>query len=213
VLLPWFKELVFFSFISYSGITGLSMRVFAAMNVPPEFLVSLEKTLQPLREKYPLFRWTGEENLHITLAFLGELEEPGISLLEEAAARLVREIGPIPIRGGKILTLPRGRAAGVLALEIGEGKEAVSTLAAALEGALAEERDRGGYPFRVPERRPFRAHITLARRGSSPLMLAPEEGNLAFPVRGTLRELRIFKSELFREGPRYTPLRVYPLGS
>ncbi|MDR3166330.1 MAG: RNA 2',3'-cyclic phosphodiesterase [Treponema sp.] len=189
------------------------MRVFVAMKLPPEFLTSLEKTLLPLREKYPLFRWTGEENLHITLVFLGEIERPGISLLEEAAERVVRGIGPIPIRGGKLLTLPRGKAANVLALGIGEGKEALSALASALEGALAEAGDRGGYPFRPPDKRPFNAHITLARRGSSPLRLAPEEENLAFPAQGTLRELGVFKSELFREGPRYTPLRVYTLES
>jgi 2'-5' RNA ligase len=186
------------------------MRVFAALKLPPEFRSSLEEALGVLREKYPRFRWTGEENLHITLAFLGELEKPGVSLLEEAAAMAVRGRGPIPVSGGTFLTLPPGRDPRVLALGIEEGREALSALAAALEEAMAALGKERDYPLRPPEKRPFRAHITLARRGSSPLQPVPDP---AFPIRGTLRELAVFKSDLFPEGPRYTPLRIYPLGS
>jgi 2'-5' RNA ligase len=189
------------------------MRVFAAMKLPREFLASLGETLKPLRENHPLFRWTGEENLHITLVFLGELEKPGVSLLEEAAGRAVQGRGPIPIQGEKLFTLPRGNAARVLALDIGEGKEALAGLASALESALDSLGNGRGCPVRPREKRPFRAHITLARRASSPLRLNPAEEIPVSPIRGTLRDLVIFRSELFPEGPRYTPLRVYPLGS
>ncbi|MDR3139246.1 MAG: RNA 2',3'-cyclic phosphodiesterase [Treponema sp.] len=188
------------------------MRVFVALKLPREFLASLEETLRPLREKHPLFRWTGEENFHITLAFLGELEKSGVSLLEKAAERAVQGLERIPISGGKLFTLPRGKAARVLALDIGEGKESLSALAAALEKAMDALGQEEGFPLRPPEKRPFRAHITLARRGSSPLCLPREEENPLSPIRGTLRELAVFKSELFREGPRYSPLRVYSLG-
>jgi 2'-5' RNA ligase len=184
------------------------MRVFAALKLPPDFRSSLEENLRVLRERYPRFRWTGEENLHITLAFLGEIEKPGLIILEEAAERAIRGRGPIPISGERFL--PRGRDPRVLALGIEEGREALAALAAALEGALAALGKERGCPVRPPEKRPFRAHITLARRGASPLEPVPDP---AFPLRGTLRELAIFRSELFPEGPRYTPLKVYPLDS
>jgi 2'-5' RNA ligase len=188
------------------------MRTFVALELPGEFLAGLKEALRPLQERHPGFRWTGEGNLHITLCFLGELDEPGAALLGEAAAKTAREGREIPMETGKIFTLPRGRPANVLALGIGEGKTGIAALALGLEKNLMVLGAQGNYPFRRPETRPFRPHITLARKGGVPLGLSPGEGKAFPPLRGTLTRLGVFRSDLGRDGPVYTPLLECPLG-
>jgi 2'-5' RNA ligase len=180
------------------------MRAFIALELPEEFLTALREHLEPLREKYPRFRWTKEKNLHITLAFFGSLDEGELPLLKETAGNTARKGAPFFIGAGKLFTLPRRRPANALALGIGEGGDRIAALAAGFETVTGPAEGR---------RWPFTPHITLARRGAVPLALTPEERNTTVPAGGTLKTLTVFKSELFREGPLYTPLAVYPLGN
>lgn len=189
------------------------MRTFIALPLPLELVSAINTRLQPLRETYPDFRWIREENLHITLAFLGELDELGIAILNEAVNCGIQKKHPISISTGTIFTLPQGRPANVLALGIEQGKEAIVELATDMEKILTDLGKQKNYPFRPPEKRTFVPHITLARRGSAPLKLSPEERNIPIQAQGTIDTLIVFKSDLGRNGPVYTPLSVYPLFS
>jgi 2'-5' RNA ligase len=174
------------------------MRTFVALELPEEFLASLREYTEPLRERYPGFRWTKEENLHITLVFLGELDGRELSILEDAAVTAARNVTAFSISAGRLFTLPRGKRAGVLALGIREGGDRIAALAAGFEKIPGLPGER--------EKRPF-PHITLARRGAAALRLSPEERNAVVPAGGPVAGLTVFASELRREGPRYTPLR------
>jgi 2'-5' RNA ligase len=180
------------------------MRTFAALELPGDFLSALGEPLDALREKHPGFRWTKEKNLHITLAFFGEIDERDIPFLKETAGNTAHKGAAFSIGAGKLFTLPRRKAANVLALGIEEGGDRIAALAAGFEKFAGPE-ERG--------KRPFTPHITLARRGGVPLALSPEEQNTPITAGGIIKSLTIFKSELFREGPVYTPLAVYPLGN
>jgi 2'-5' RNA ligase len=187
------------------------MRTFIALPLPLEMVSAINTQLQPLREIHQEFRWTREENLHITLAFLGELDDPGIAIVNEAVNHAVQKKHPISIGTGTIFTLPQGRPANVLALGIEQGKQAIARLAADVEKRLTELGKQKNYSFRTPERRIFVPHITLARRGSVPLKLSPAERNISIQAQGIIDTLRVFKSDLGRNGPVYTPLSGYPL--
>jgi 2'-5' RNA ligase len=187
------------------------MRTFIALPLPLELVSAINTQLQPLREIYQEFRWTREENLHITLIFLGELDDPGIGILNEAVNHAIQQKHPISIGTGRIFTLPQGRPANVLALGVEQGKEAIAGLAADVAKMLTKLGKQKNYSFRIPEKRIFVPHITLARRGSVPLKLSPEERTIPLQIQGTLDTLTVFKSDLGRNGPVYTPLSVYPL--
>jgi 2'-5' RNA ligase len=183
------------------------MRTFVALELPEEFLEALEKQLQIWRENHPAFRWTKAENLHITLAFLGEINEREAAILKEAAGTAARGMTAFPISAGRVVTLPSGRSAHVLALGIGEGREQIAGLAARfgrIPGLPGNNRGSGA------DRKTFTPHITLARKGGVPLAFPPEERNLAIPGQGIVRGLTVFMSELFRGGPVYTPLARFP---
>ncbi|MDR2485158.1 MAG: RNA 2',3'-cyclic phosphodiesterase [Treponema sp.] len=187
------------------------MRIFVALKLPPELAAAVNEQAEPLRKKYPDFRWIREENLHITLAFLGELDDPPLAILNEAVSLAVQKTHPVSLRTGKLFAIPRGRPANVLALGIEQGKDLIAALAADVEKILAEQGKQKHNLLRPPETRIFVPHITLARRGSIPLKISPEERNNPILAQGTVNTLGVFKSDLGRNGPVYTLLAAYPL--
>jgi 2'-5' RNA ligase len=189
------------------------MRIFVALELPLEFTPSLLQIQVRLQERYPGFRWSREENLHITLAFLGEMDEEGAALLKEAVQETLQNMAPFSISAGKIITLPPRGTVQVLALDIDGGKQDVRNLAAGFEKKLAARGEQAGYSFRKPETRPYTPHITLARRGRAAVTVSGDERNWSIPAQGMIRQVTVFKSDLYREGPRYTALAVFPLGT
>jgi RNA 2',3'-cyclic 3'-phosphodiesterase len=51
------------------------MRLFVAIALPPEAASELDVVVAPLRPSWPELRWTGVDAWHLTLAFLGEVDE------------------------------------------------------------------------------------------------------------------------------------------
>jgi 2'-5' RNA ligase len=187
------------------------MRIFIALKLPLQTVKIIYEHVVSLREKHPDVRWTREENLHITVAFLGELDEQGMAILNEAVSLAVQKTKPMAITMGKLFTLPKGRPANVLALDIDQGKNTIAALSADVERIVTDLGKQKEYPFRHSEKRNVVPHITLARRGSVPITLSPEERNTPLQIQGTIDTLTIFKSDLYRTGPVYTPVAVYPL--
>jgi 2'-5' RNA ligase len=187
------------------------MRTFVALELPPEFTASLHQIQARLRERYPGLRWSREENHHITLAFLGELDEKGIVLLKEAVEESLQNTAVFSISAGKIITLPPGGALRVLALDIERGKNNIRSLAACFEKKLAALGEQAAYSFRKPDPRPYTPHITLARNSRAAVTLSGDERNWSIHAQGLIQGVTVFKSDLYREGPRYTALAVFPL--
>ncbi|MDR0688969.1 MAG: RNA 2',3'-cyclic phosphodiesterase [Spirochaetaceae bacterium] len=189
------------------------MRTFVALELPPEFTRPLYDALVISQERYPGFRWTRKENYHITLAFLGELDDRGVSLLEEAVQETVQNTEPFSIEAGNIIRLPPRGSPRVIALDIEKGKNEIRLLAARFEEILAAIGEKEGCPFRKPETRPYTPHLTLARKGGTALEFPRDERNWSIRAHGMIRKVTVYKSELYREGPRYTALAVFPLGN
>lgn len=134
------------------------MRLFVALVPPAAALAELDAATAPLRPGRPDLRWTGPDDWHLTLAFLGEVD-PG--RLAGLSARLERAAGrhaalDLSIRGAGAFPGP-GRArllwAGIDGDHIALGRLAASV------GAGAR---RAGAPP-PDEGRRYRAHLTLAR--------------------------------------------------
>jgi 2'-5' RNA ligase len=101
-------------------------------------------------------RWVRLDGLHLTLRFLGPTPEPRVPDLAEAVASVARDAEPftITIRGAGSFP-PTGRPRTIW-LDIRDGVDRLEGLAARLDDRLAG----AGWER---ERRPFRAHLTLAR--------------------------------------------------
>lgn len=135
---------------------------------------------------------------HVTLCFLGAVQEPLLPSLQAAAARL--RSPAFVLRFGR---LRYWREAGVLAL-LGDCPPAASALAAALR-ALSRELGL------VPEDKPLQPHITLLRglRGLS--WQEPPEASLELLLPATRFELAESCENVAAPAARYRSLASWPL--
>ena len=211
----------------------MDLRLFIALELPDTFQRDLWEDLSSLRKAHPEFRWTGQENQHLTLAFLGSVPETGLPLILEALEGSVKlwqngQTGPagkassgvsnfdtsnsetgssgsgIEISARDLHTFPHRKPASVLAVGLGDGADVVSTLAAILERELLAVKDRARLAEYEASRRPFTPHITVARAGRAPIRLEQEERLFTLAARGLVRSMALFSSVLQRGGPVYT---------
>ncbi len=126
------------------------MRLFVGLAVSEGVREALERLTLRLRAKDDGLRWSTPEQWHVTLVFLGEVDD-------ERRARLIEELARVRQPG---LTLEMARLgvferAGILYAEV----EVTPELLRLYEAAAGAVRRVG---LEVEER-PYRAHITLAR--------------------------------------------------
>ena len=62
-----------------------------AIGLPREAASELDEVVAPLRPAWPELRWTGRDAWHLTLAFLGEVDE---AIIARLAVRLERAARP-----------------------------------------------------------------------------------------------------------------------
>ena len=174
-------------------------RLFVAIR-PPEHIRDL---LIDAMDDSADFRWQDDEQLHITLRFVGEVDRPIAEDLASALSRVRAERFSIRVSGvGRF----EQRSSGTLWAGV-EPKEPLAALAAKVERAcLAAGLE--------PEHRAFHPHITLARwkgRRSRELadLLDRTRGLASEPFE--LERFVLFESHLSRHGAHYREVATYPL--
>jgi 2'-5' RNA ligase len=150
------------------------------------------------------FRWQDEEQLHLTLRFVGEVDRPIANDLADALGRIRGQPFQLRINGvGRF----EQRSAGALWAGV-EPKEPLAALAAKVERSCQQI-------GLEPERRAFHPHITLARwkgRRTREVhdFLERTRGLASEPFDVT--EFILFESRLSRHGAHYEETASYPLG-
>jgi 2'-5' RNA ligase len=175
-------------------------RLFVAIR-PPEPIRDL---LIDAMDDSPDFRWQDEEQLHLTLRFIGEVERP---LAEDLAAALGR-VRAEPF-AARICGVGRFEQRNSGALWAGvEPKALLAALAAKVERVCVSV-------GLEPERRAFHPHITLARwkgrRTREVLDFLERKRGLSSPP-FDVAEFTLFESRLSRHGAHYEEVARYPLG-
>jgi RNA 2',3'-cyclic 3'-phosphodiesterase len=185
------------------------MRLFLALNLPPDERARLHRAAAPLRDAGLPVRWVAEDALHVTVRFLGEVSDaavPGITRAAEQAAAgseaftlVLAGLGAFPgLRRPRILWV--GAAA----------PPALAALHGTLDAALAPL----GWP---PEERPFHPHVTLGRareraRAADFARLDALAAGLAFEARVAVGTLELMRSRLAPAGVQYDVVARLPLG-
>jgi RNA 2',3'-cyclic 3'-phosphodiesterase len=137
---------------------GGQMRLFVAIAPPPAVLDELDALAGPLRARRPDLRWTSREAWHVTLAFLGQVDESAAARLLPRLERAARRHHPFRLEfcGGGAFPAPR--RANVLWSGMSGDRRALARLAE----SVAAGASRGGAPPPDKGRR-FQPHLTLAR--------------------------------------------------
>ena len=174
---------------------------------PPEALGELAAVVQPLQTAAPELRWAGRESWHLTLAFLGEVDEARLAelstRLERAAIRHAQQ--RLSIAGGGAFP-SAGRARVVWA-----GVTADSRALAALAASVAAGARRAGAPP-PDEGRKYHPHLTLARcRQPADVRSLTSELALASGPDWTADAVHLIRSHLTGSSPRYEVVGSWPL--
>jgi 2'-5' RNA ligase len=183
------------------------MRLFVAIEPPTAALDELDAATMPLRQAWPQLRWTDRSAWHITLAFLGEVDEATAVRLRPELGHAARDCRHAPdLSVAASGAFPSADRAHVLWTGISGDLPVLKALAK----EVAAGADRAGAP--PPDAgRGFMPHLTLARC-RAPANVHPLVGALAgysgMPWAAT--EIHLVRS-LLGARPRYEVMGTWSL--
>lgn len=180
------------------------IRCFVAIELPRVLRAQIAHLIEEFEKgDYPV-RWVSEENLHLTLKFLGEIPT---KLVEDVVKRLEtigEELTPFSLSLKGVGGFPTHRSPRVIWLGVGEGEAQLREIQRRVEEALFEIGCK-------PEDRRFHPHLTIGRtkgKADFEAIFKTQYHSKEFKV----DSLTLFKSTLTPSGPIYEPIKRFPLG-
>jgi RNA 2',3'-cyclic 3'-phosphodiesterase len=188
--------------------SGDLMRLFVAIAPPSAVLDELDIQVEPFRARRLDLRWTNREAWHVTLAFLGQVDEVATARLLPRLERAARRHHEIVLAFAGAGAFPSPGRANVLWSGISGDRGALARLA---ESVAAGASRAGASP---PDRgRRFQPHLTLARCRTPADVTELVEALGGYQGQSwTADRLHLVRSRLgATEHPRYTSLASWPL--
>lgn len=176
------------------------MRLFVALALPDGIVARLNLMCSGI----PGARWVEPSNMHITLRFIGEVDEPTAEEINYNLSHIEAPAFDLELQG--LNTFGQGYKAHTLWVGVSSTPE-LTHLQKKVDSAVL----RAGVP---QEERKFTPHVTLAR------MTKPEAGRLQSFIEGnnlfkagpfTVDQFTLFESQTGKGGPVYTALEDYAL--
>lgn len=179
------------------------MRLFLAISLTDEARHAIVHHLMSHLARPLPGRPVRPELWHLTLRFLGEVEEvDGDRIMREVDAA---DRGPaFDVRWGSLGAFPRPRRANVLWLGVDQGDAEAQRLAAVVEEAV----EAAGFP---PEDRPYRSHLTLSRIRPDQDVTAVLEAVPPLGLAMAVDRVVLYRSHLGPGGPRYEEVESFSL--
>lgn len=188
------------------------MRTFIAIDLTDEVRAAIgeaqaELKQAPIRVK---ISWTKVANLHLTIQFLGDIEEAVVEKITPALRLAVAQHQPFEVSVRGAGAFPDEKRPRVVWIGCNDDGKKLPALARAVHDAMQ--------PFGfAPDHHEFSAHLTLGRirspRPDAALTMAMD--SLKDKAFGTLRveAIHLFESQLHPEGSIYRKLSSHALGA
>jgi 2'-5' RNA ligase len=184
-------------------------RLFIGVQVDSEQQRDLQEVCRKLKisseKKETYLRWTPPENWHVTLQFLGPVDESRIPDIEAALSRAASRCSAAEIRASGIGAFPEERRARVLYAGVARSQALLD-----LQSQVEAELNGLGFPGEDSDYHP---HLTIARlrsAGSVSDLISPFVRKDFAKIR--LHEIVLFESVQRGNFPVYIPLYRAPLG-
>ena len=186
------------------------IRTFVAVEISPKTRESAGRLIDRLQSCDSGIRWVDLKRLHLTLNFLGEVDERDLHKVCQAVGDASGSIPEFVLSCRGVGAFPDLKRPRTVWIGVDQGSQEISDLQRATEDTLSEL----GFP---KERRKYHPHLTIgrARRGTAnhkqltELMTQLEDIELGTT---SLSEVVVFSSELEPTGPVYQALSRCPLG-
>lgn len=180
---------------------------FFALSLPEEVKHSLQKVSEHIRNEFPFKNWVHHEDYHITLAFLGHAELLQLDDAVERTRNALRGFRAFPLHIHSAGVFGNNKAPRIL----WAGTERSAALQQ-LQQLTYESCTAAGFEL---EKRPFKPHITLARKwtGDHPFM---QEGlkkhvESILPVPQFIAEEAVVYQTHLDRIPKYEKIQTFKL--
>ncbi len=189
------------------------MRIFIGIKLADSVTASIQKFLEPFQKISTPVRWIKPKNIHLTLKFIGEVDQETYRNIESALSEPFADELDDTVPGSFDVELTgcgkfgKGTALSIFWIGI-RPTPALTSLYQSIEERL----DRIGIP---KEDRPFKPHITVGRnkrhynfgKFNELIEQYGDQRINRFPVSA----IQLFKSKLTPDGPIYTILKEISL--
>jgi len=179
------------------------MRLFIALDIPAEICQRISEYMERARSYAPEARWARVEGLHVTLKFIGHVEDAAVEKIKAALAPI--KATPFEVKFAGVGFFPNPNAGRVFWAGV-DGGDSLPKLASTIDAAM----EKLGIPR---ETKPYHPHLTLARTSSRPLRGLKPLLDEPPPQFGTMtaREFFLYQSQPQRGGSKYTKLERFAL--
>jgi 2'-5' RNA ligase len=182
------------------------------LNIPEAVKAELAKAQSEFRRVLTagVARWTRLEQFHLTLKFLGNVDDGQTPVLVEAVRAAIRPFPVLTLRAGGIGFFPDPRSPRVIWAGVGDAEQRLASLQQAVETATAKFTSE-------PAIEKFNGHVTLGRikevAASEKRLLTSVAATMEGRVFGkwTAAQVEILRSELSSEGARHRVVASLPL--
>ena len=184
------------------------MRLFIAVNFTDDVRDAIAGAIERIPIHDPPWRWARRETWHVTLKFLGDTPPRDVDPIKRCLEDVCAHHAAFPLSLSALGGFPNLSRPRVLFYRVERGKEALTRLAADVETGLFESL---GIP---KEKRPFRAHATIARIKKRFPRAVTEKLEQAAPLSGaaqTVTSVDLMQSELRPSGAVYTRVKEFAL--
>ena len=185
------------------------VRIFIAVELSSRSVPQIEKLIYRFAATGADVKWVESGLFHVTLKFLGDVEQQDIVDVCRAVQKAVQEIPPFEIRVLGAGAFPNTKIPRTIWLGVERGAEELATLFQAVEKAMVAI----GF---APEIKPFSPHVTLGRI-RKPNAALKDLGELIEQAprydagKSYITQVDVMASELTRKGPLYSVLALCPL--
>jgi 2'-5' RNA ligase len=182
-----------------------ALRLFIAISLPDHIKYVLREQVKQWEHVWSFQKWVHPDDYHLTLKFLGPTSRSQVPLLEQRLLNVVTDITPFTLSLGQAGIFGEQYRPRILWMGVGGEMDHLKRLQQAVETQMVPL----GYPA---EHRPFRPHLTLARKyiGHDRFCL-DQINHLKSPEMGLswkVNALTLYQSQLGRE-PMYRALKRF----
>jgi 2'-5' RNA ligase len=184
-----------------------SYRLFIALEVPEAVRSELERAQQRLRREVSggVIRWARQDQLHLTLRFLGDVEAGRVPELIQGLQRACGQFAALEMRAGGIGFFPSPQRPRVIWAGATDTRERLTALAGAITQATLTF-------CAEPSETRFAGHITLGRiKDLSSVARAAGRETGRFYGEWVALEIALIRSRLASSGSTYSRLAGVPL--
>lgn len=182
------------------------MRAFIAIELSEAVRLAIQEFMDEFRKFGLRASWVNPENLHLTLRFLGDVDEAVLAGLGDSLACAYRARAPFRLKVAGAGCFPNPRRPSVLWVGVADAPEALWTVQAIAEAGARES----GLEADV---KTYRPHVTVARmrdsHGPDGFSKRLHEANRFCAGEFTVQNVSLFSSTLTPQGAIYRKLREF----